>query len=275
TFNHEKAWIEISMTKNGITGYMPYKSIDSFDFYQNLGKHIIYMKKKDGAVWPLIQVSSQKKAEEVLELFREKILESKEVNTSYQFSLPEKFTTTLTNDKVLVYWKGKFSSAIIIVGLFIVLFSAVTTMAVFDLGKIWVMAIPFIMASAGLFFLVYKLYQQYSRKYAIAIDREHLMYYEFSGKTGKNKNMRSVPLTSIHTIVYISNLFSIKIITPDDIAYNELTANDPEKRMIDRIYNRNQPLLINLTAVNPAEGVSLEYWLQQQIGLMKPDLEIK
>jgi hypothetical protein len=280
-FDHEAAVIRVTMKGKKDEGIIPYQEISGYrihtesDVDENSSSkvtHYLVIVKKDGGEWFL---NSGREASRILDLLKAVPLD-RQATTETEVKMPAKLTVHETESRSLITWRNRFSAPFIFVVIFALIFVTATLQGAREVGY---MMVPFGIASMGLLFLVYKFVRFHTARFAVCITNEQFEYYEFSAVGGKKRTSKAWPLEDIRRITYIfsphvKGSTRFWIMTSKDVAYMETYAGDPEKRLMDSVRNLNQPLILQLNALDPVECLHLERWLEHRIRQRKPQSSV-
>lgn len=294
TFDHQKGALVVQMdkTKNEY-GYIRYDEIAGINIHveaRSSGKsthyyYHIYVQKIDGGEWFLLEFSSKSKAEQVLQELRAAIPLSNPYTVQENISLSKQIEKTEGANKTIIHWQNKVS---IMAPLGIVAFSIVFLGILSIVFFIEDEPDVFMLVVAGFIFLVFLLVMTITIKnvikdaftrYAVSVDSENLVYYEFNNKNGIMRNNKTIPLSTIEGIVYTfaptKNTFNpgIKILTSADVIQQKHDKENPIEAL-KNLFSGNKPITLSIKALNPVECLQLENWLQQLI-LTKSNVAVK
>ncbi len=293
TFDHNKALVIIEMIKGGNEmGYIRYDEIEGFDIHvekqtssSSSGRsssttytYHVFLKKKDGGEWFLTQSGSLGKAEAALSILRAQVALNKPSTLSPSAKLTAKISKQEGIDKTVIHWQNKVSfwMPVFLIVFSVVFLSILSTafsgfggdMDFFVYGVVGFMVFVFLIVMVS---IIRKLIKDATTRYAVAVSKVQLEYYEFSKSTGTMKNQKALPIENVDRIVYSfapakSNLNStLRILTREDVTHWQKVQENPLTALKDIFTGKNQPITLSITALNPVECLQLESWLQELI----------
>lgn len=179
-FNNKDGVVEVRMGEQNHFGYIPYSDIegfgartitpDKFTSEEQVSRHKVWMKKKDGATWDLMSGPSYENAKKMNELLRNEVQLSVPPNPSLKNALTDKIKAADSGGKAFMYWRGSFQVGFVMVLVFTLLIVVCAVKAILGLGMNFVPGATFAVVALGMCFLVYKMFQAARRQYGITID---------------------------------------------------------------------------------------------------------
>jgi hypothetical protein len=294
-FDHEKGAVIVQMTKVGDErGYIRYDEIAGFDIYEEKRTssgsgssrsrtyyhYHVFIKKKDGGEWHIMNFSDRSAAQAMVELLTTQVPLSRPFNVSDQPKLTPKIEKKEGLDKTVIHWQNKvsLSQPLFLVVFSVVFFGIMSSFFTFDIdgsgmGWFFMLVIGFILFVFCLviFSVVRTLIKNATTRYAVSVDHVNLEYYEFSKKTGAMKNNKTLPLHLVKSIAYTyspSRQYQdggLRIMTEADMVKAAEVKEKPLQGLKDLLKGNNGPIVLSITALNPVECLQLESWLQALI----------
>jgi ABC-type multidrug transport system fused ATPase/permease subunit len=285
-FDHQKGALLVQMDKaKNEFGYIRYNEIESINIYvevRSSGKstshyYHIYVHKKDGSDWYLLEFSNRTKAETVLKELQTSIPLHNPCTINEPFALSQKIEKKEGHDKTIIHWQNKVSIwETLGILIFSILFLSILSMVLFFDGE----PQPFMYIVMGVILSVFllvmtivirNLIKDAYTRYAVSVDATTLVYYEFNKKTGAMRNNKILPLQSVESIGYTfapnKNTLNpgIKILTSENIAQQKREKENPLEVLRNLFSKNNKAITLSIKALNPVECLQLENWLQKLI----------
>jgi hypothetical protein len=293
-FDHDKGAVVVQMTKIGDErGYIRYDEIAGFDIYaekrtssgsgrsssRTYYHYHVFIKKKDGGEWHVMDFSDHARAEAMVAQFTAQVPLNKPYNVTAQPKLTSKIEKKDGLDKTIIHWQNKvgWAQPIFLVMFGIVFLSILSSFFSFDsdsgIDVFFYLVIGFMLTifCIVMFVVARKLIKDATTRYAVSVDHVNLEYYEFSKKTGAMKDKKTLPLNTVKNITYTfapSKQYQdsgLRILTVADIDYAAEIKDKPLEGFKDMLKGNKGPITLSITALNPVECLQLENWLQELI----------
>lgn len=275
-FDHRRAAVIVKMENVDHEGIIPYHDIDSFYVYRERSSpdsdtletysyHVV-MKKKDGGEWFITHTVNPSTAQSDLKLLENQVPLEKPFNEVTTPVVSPKISLTEGTDQSLIAWKNGFTAAFFFLMLLTIMFGV----AAFNVLQSSILPGLLFTAIVGVMvFILIRMFYKHTRQYAVSITSEVIEYFEFSTFTGQRSRLYSVPLESIERVVYtfsatVKSANRLWLMTREDIERQAVLIGSPRK-IPDDLFERNQPLTLDVLALNPIECLQLEMWLQHKI----------
>jgi hypothetical protein len=294
TFDHDLGTVIIDMTvPSSDIGYIRYDEIQGFEVYVEARRssssgsrtmsstHYYYhvlLRKKDGGSWAITEASSNEKAEEIKNQLTAQVNLNKPFTARAVTKLSTKIGKQEGADKTIIHWQNKVAwwTPIFLLVFSVVFISILAAVFSFDLGDLGFLGY----AIAGFMLLIFgfvmftavrNLIKEASTRYAIAVGRDHVEYYEFSKSSGVVKNTRTIPLQDVRNITYsfgetgVYGQGGLSILTKRDLEQMERNKVKPMEAIKDFFSGKDKPINLAIAALNPVECLQLETWLQELV----------
>ena len=292
TFDNAQGVAIIELSGEGSeTGYIRYDEISNFDLYiesrrsskSNSGRttyrYYVYLKKKDGGRWYLTNLSSNYRAQAILSELNSKVNLTRPTTIQIRTELSEKITKDDIMDKTTISWQNKVKPwPIIYLALFGIIFYIIAS-ALYREGNVnnldgsAFFALIFILGLFALImvFNIFTVIKDATTRYAVAINKSDLEYFEYKSSQDVSRNLKSMPLKEIHSISYTfsapakQNLAGIEILSHQQFADAQNQSGGFLQTMNKLFQRRTKGIRLNIKSMNAVECQQLESWLQATI----------
>jgi hypothetical protein len=270
-FDHSKAAMVVTM-KDGAEAAIPYRDIAGFDIETRVERdkklktytYHVRMKKKDGGIWDL---TSHGNVNDILTSLQKISLDQVAQVPLDEPVLSAKLQKIENKEQSMIAWRNPFSSATFFLILFTILIGTGTVFAVRQ-DAAW--AIPLVMVSLFLVFLVCRSILMHMTRFVLMIEADYLKYYEFLTLTGKKIKQRDIACQSIGRVMYkfspeLQGTSRLWVMTHQEAAQYDADVTDKVKLMKLALSGKAHSLILQIDSLSPVEYIHLENWLQTKL----------